>query len=103
MNPTVRTRNLTLNDPISPANAIHSIPRGMSCDEDRGRDVHEKPEVCPVCGTANIDAIQRQSVVKGSASPAISGVVGYRCENGHVSIAPKDSDSSEPDHLDVAA
>jgi hypothetical protein len=65
--------------------------------------MHEIPDVCPVCGTAKIDAIQRQSVVKGSASPAISGVVGYRCENGHVSMAPEASDSSEPDDLDAAA
>jgi hypothetical protein len=44
---------------------------------------------CPVCGTPNLYSINRQSVTLPQDDPQsiVSGVLGHRCENGHVSIA----------------
>jgi len=45
----------------------------------------EQPQICPVCGSAKIKPSFRQNT--SQADELISGILGYRCENGHVSIA----------------
>ncbi len=48
----------------------------------------EQQLTCPVCGSTNIQPSNRQSMnPTDDGDNAITGILGYRCENGHVSIA----------------
>jgi hypothetical protein len=48
-----------------------------------------EPPTCPVCGSANLQSSNRQNVTLPQDDPQniVSGILGYRCEKGHVSIA----------------
>jgi hypothetical protein len=61
------------------------------------------PRACPVCGNANLQESQRQHVVKNNPSETISGVLGYRCENGHVFMADDSSEAPDSTDLEEAA
>ena len=63
--------------------------------ESRGNN----PRACPVCGNTNLHASQRQHIVRNNSSKTISGVLGYKCENGHVFMADNSSDA--PDSSDL--
>lgn len=46
------------------------------------------PKKCPVCGKDSIVPLPRTAVkLEGEAEP-VSGVLAYRCSQGHVFIAP---------------
>ena len=45
-----------------------------------------RPAECPVCGSTILQVSHRQSV--SLPKEAVSGILSYRCENGHVFIAP---------------
>ena len=44
------------------------------------------PKECPVCKSTNLQPSNRQSV--GKLTVPVSGVLSYRCENGHVFTPP---------------
>ena len=44
--------------------------------------------MCPVCGSTKIQTSNRQTTARpDDPDNVITGILGYRCENGHVSIA----------------
>jgi hypothetical protein len=48
----------------------------------------EQSHVCPVCGSPNIKPFPRQNLTLiDDHRDLLASVLGYRCENGHVSIA----------------
>jgi|HubBroStandDraft_1064217.scaffolds.fasta_scaffold118318_2 hypothetical protein len=61
------------------------------------------PRACPVCGNTNLQESQRQHVVRNNPSKTISGVLGYKCENGHVFMADNSSDDLDSTDLEEAA
>ena len=45
------------------------------------------PKACPVCGNQTLDPIMRKplsTTTDADASGIVSGVLAYRCENGHI-------------------
>jgi hypothetical protein len=74
----------------------------LSCVRQKEGSMRESsannPRACPVCGNTNLQESQRQHVVRYNPSETISGVLGYKCENGHVFMA--DNSSDDPDSMD---
>jgi hypothetical protein len=54
---------------------------------EKGQSAETK--TCPVCGSANLQTSNRQNVTLPSDNTknVVTGILGYKCEMGHFSIA----------------
>ncbi|MBV9085895.1 MAG: hypothetical protein JOY79_00300 [Acidobacteriaceae bacterium] len=55
-----------------------------------------KPETCPVCGKGPLEPVERRAVVRPTnGNSPISGVLAYRCPEGHFFVSEKAKAASE--------
>lgn len=65
--------------PCSPANSFPKLRRNTQLDP---------PKFCPVCGDDNLQPVMRHALGTSERdATAISGLFGFRCGRGHVSLS----------------